>query len=159
MLLALAAFFSRPTFLVRSAQIVMALLVVWGSWTAYIKYQRWDATRVATAALMEKLKRETAEEISRRTQVLDAARKNGERIVASLDAAAEQTAATLKELEAHVSPEIPQPDVAVRTVVRVGKPLVRSSRDALDARSVQLLDDIRRAPRAGAGGTRRTAAR
>ena len=110
------------------AGLVVAAFLAWGSFKGYVAYQRFDAARQATAILLNELKAKTALEGERRNQVLDAARKNAERLVEAAEASAAQNSTTLRKID------------------NVAKDRAFTGA-LLDARGVQLLDDIRRKAR------------
>ena len=118
------------------ARLLLGALLLWGGWAGYIQYQRWDATQ----QLVTQLKEETKKEADRRIHVIDAARKNAERQADAIAAHNAQIAATLREIDTHV-PEARRPSCPAPAAA------ARPRNDAfLDARSVRLLDDIRRRP-------------
>jgi hypothetical protein len=133
------------------ARLIAVPLLAWGAWAGYIQYQRFDAARSATKAVIEKMKVETAEEIARRNGIIDAARKNAERMADTIAANSTKNQETLKKIDTYAAsftdlPPLPQQPAA--------SPLPPARPDFLDARSVQYLNDIGRAPRGRAVGSK-----
>ena len=133
------------------ARLIAAPLLAWGAWAGYVQYQRFDAARIATNAVIEKLKAETAQELARRTGIIDAARKNAERMADTISANSTKNQETVKKIDTYAAsfdllPLAPQP--------AAGVPVPPARPDFLDARSVQYLNDIGRAPRRGAVGSK-----
>jgi crotonobetainyl-CoA:carnitine CoA-transferase CaiB-like acyl-CoA transferase len=140
--------------LANAARAALAIIALWGLATGYIAWQRYDAAREATAAMVSKLKTETAEEISRRNAIIDAARRNAERMADTISANSTKNQETVRKIDDYA----PQSVSLAAVPLGVGgayPPPPRSAADfALDARSVRFLNDIGRSPSRRAGSSK-----
>jgi hypothetical protein len=140
--------------LANAARAALAILALWGLATGYIAWQRYDAAKQATSEMVSKLKTETAEEIARRNAIIDAARRNAERMADTIAANSTKNQETVRKIDDYV-PQ-PTPLAALPLALGPAAPSVPRAGEliALDAGRVRLLNDIGRPSRVRAGSSK-----
>ena len=137
-----------------AARAALAIIALWGLATGYIAWQRYDAAREATSAMVSKLKTETAEEISRRNAIIDAARRNAERMADTISANSTKNQETVRKIDDYV-PQSASLATLPLALAPAAPPAPRAADlIALDAGRVRLLNDIGRSSRGRAGSSK-----